>query len=272
MINNSSYEVKTDEVDLRHVFKSIATVHSSFRDLQGTPRQPHLAPATKAQIVFEKHIAPGSVEDIDSYSHIWVLFVFHENTNVNKVSSLKSGNESVTFPAKVFAPRANGKKVGLFSTRTPHRPNPIGLTLAKVDKVVIEGNSKIIHISGGDLLHGTPVLDVKPYLPYFESKPDAVVPSWVAEESPVREVVFTEQAIQDLKKNTPSLKFYKTFDEIYAALFQVLSVDVSRKARESPYNFRFDKLVVEYYVTADDTIKVAAAPLGSELEGSRIKV
>ncbi|XP_069482488.1 tRNA (adenine(37)-N6)-methyltransferase isoform X2 [Ambystoma mexicanum] len=97
---------------------------------------------------------------LDQFSHVWVLFVFHQNGHMS-------------CKAKVQPPRLNGAKTGVFSTRSPHRPNAIGLTLAKLEKV--EGGT--IYLSGIDMIQGTPVLDIKPYIADYDSPHHASLPS-----------------------------------------------------------------------------------------------
>uniref|UniRef100_M4C6X9 TsaA-like domain-containing protein n=1 Tax=Hyaloperonospora arabidopsidis (strain Emoy2) TaxID=559515 RepID=M4C6X9_HYAAE len=153
-------------------FEAIAHVRSCFADRRGTPRQGGLVKNARAFVKFKTRISPASLEALEHFSHLWVLFVFHENTNLTKSAS-KS-----TFPAKIAPPRLGGKKVGLFSTRTPHRPNSIGLSVVKIEAVY----DRCIEISGHDLVNGTPVLDVKPYVP-ADCVLEHVVPDWVAAET-----------------------------------------------------------------------------------------
>lgn len=135
----------------------IGTIESVFKTRFGTPRQPGLTPSASARLKIKKDLQPGqSLMGLESFSHIWILFQFHENTN--KV-----------FRPKIHPPRLEGQTVGIFATRSPHRYNPIGLSLVKLDK--IEGDT--LFVSGVDLIDGTPVLDIKPYLPEVESIPDA---------------------------------------------------------------------------------------------------
>jgi tRNA-Thr(GGU) m(6)t(6)A37 methyltransferase TsaA len=102
---------------------------------------------------FENQVQPEiSLQGLEGYSHLWVIFGFH----LNKVSR---------FHAKVHPPRLEGQSMGLFATRTPHRPNPLGLSLVTIKRVTPEG----IEIAGADLADGTPVYDVKPYLPEIEA-------------------------------------------------------------------------------------------------------
>ena len=100
--------------------------------------------------------------------------IFHENTNLHTATgSLPPGK---TYTAKIAPPVLGGKKVGVFATRTPHRPNPIGLSVVRLDSISTSPNA--IHISGVDLVNGTPVIDIKPYVPSYDSVPGATSPEW----------------------------------------------------------------------------------------------
>ncbi len=135
----------------------IGVIESCYRDKFGTPRQPGLAPSSWARLQLKKEWQPElALQGLEGFSHLWVIFLFHQNTNLR-------------YHAKVHPPRMQGEQIGVFATRSPHRPNPIGLSLVKIEK--IDGDS--IFISGVDLVDGTPVLDIKPYLPEVESKPEA---------------------------------------------------------------------------------------------------
>ncbi|XP_013389904.1 tRNA (adenine(37)-N6)-methyltransferase [Lingula anatina] len=128
----------------------IGFISSPFKQKNGTPRQPSICAQSKGSLTILKSVFPNpehALDGLEAFSHIWVMFLFHMNNN--KYTK-----------AKVRPPRLNGVKVGVFSTRSPYRPNPIGLTLAKIEK--IEGAT--IYISGIDMLDGTPVLDIKPYI------------------------------------------------------------------------------------------------------------
>ena len=139
-------------------FRPIGTICSPFRDRRGTPRQPILVPAARGKIMFDRNVIQHAhFKELKDFSHVWVIFVFHENTNVDK----QHGSGGVP-PALIKPPRLGGKKVGCLSTRSPHRPNPIGLSVFEILEVGVDS----ITVSGIDLCDGTPVLDVKPYIPY----------------------------------------------------------------------------------------------------------
>jgi len=135
----------------------IGVIRSCYPDKFGTPRQSGLVRESTAILHLESHVQPlDALTGLEDFSHLWVLFHFHKN-------------QSARYHAKVHPPRLNGKTTGVFSTRSPHRPNPIGLSLVEILK--IEGPQ--IHIRGIDLIDGTPVFDIKPYLPQIESRPKA---------------------------------------------------------------------------------------------------
>ncbi|MQL97575.1 hypothetical protein Taro_030268 [Colocasia esculenta] len=152
----------------------IGTVSSCFSTRNGTPRQPLLVPLARACLVLDaSRVPPSSLEGLAEYSHCWVLYIFHLNTDLEKLWRDPSRSK---FKAKVRVPRLEGGKKGVLATRSPHRPCPIGLTVAKVEAV--DGHAVLL--SGVDLVDGTPVLDIKPYLPYSDCIQGATVPAWIA--------------------------------------------------------------------------------------------
>ncbi|KAK1399853.1 TsaA-like domain-containing protein [Heracleum sosnowskyi] len=165
---------KSEKLELAsYPMSPIATIQSCFSTRNGTPRQPLLVPLARATLIFDSAQAPpASLEGLEEYSHCWILYVFHLNTDLEKLWKHPSRSK---FKAKVRVPRLKGEKKGVFATRSPHRPCPIGLTVAKVEAV--KGN--MVQLSGVDLVDGTPVLDIKPYLPYCDSIQGAKVPKWV---------------------------------------------------------------------------------------------
>jgi tRNA-Thr(GGU) m(6)t(6)A37 methyltransferase TsaA len=165
-------------------FEPIGFLQSCYPDKFGTPRQPGLVAHSWARLSLERKWQPEeSLEGIEEFSHLWLIFVFHKNSNER-------------FHAKVHPPRLEGRSIGLFATRSPHRPNPIGLSLVKL--VRREGDSLIL--SGVDLIDGTPILDVKPYLPEVEAKTEATG-GWTEHVDPrtVR-VEWTQEQLEILSK------------------------------------------------------------------------
>ncbi|KAI5942305.1 tRNA (adenine(37)-N6)-methyltransferase isoform X1 [Manis javanica] len=140
----------------------IGYLESCFSTKNGTPRQPSICSHSRACLRIRKSIFNNpehSLMGLEQFSHVWILFVFHKNGHLS-------------CKAKVQPPRLNGAKTGVFSTRSPHRPNAIGLTLAKLEKV--EGGA--IYLSGIDMIHGTPVLDIKPYIADYDSPQNLIEP------------------------------------------------------------------------------------------------
>lgn len=134
--------------------KPIGTIQSCYKQKFGTPRQPGLAPEAYARVLLNSEIQPElSLKGLEQFSHIWLIWGFHQNSNLS-------------FHAKVHPPRLNGGSIGLFATRTPHRPNPLGLSLVALEKLEVPN---VIVIRGGDLVEGSPIYDIKPYLPEVEA-------------------------------------------------------------------------------------------------------
>jgi hypothetical protein len=146
---------------MQYLIHSIGIVSSPYTQKFGIPRQPQLVPAAKICITLNPEFSLDSVRGLGGFEYIWVQFLFHD--------ALAEGWAEMVRP-----PRLGGKKkMGVFATRSPHRPNHIGLSLLQLDYVDnINGRVKI-WCNGGDLLDGTPVLDIKPYIPFIEAKPDA---------------------------------------------------------------------------------------------------
>ena len=152
-------------------FEPIAVVRSCFTDKFGIPRQSGLVPAASATLEFHPPYNDAQAfVGLAGCSHLWLQFVFH-------------ANRASGFRPRVRPPRLGGNKtLGVFATRSPVRPNPIGLSVVKLDQVIVTGATATLTISGHDLLDGTPIVDVKPYVPYTDSLPNAVNP--VAPEAP----------------------------------------------------------------------------------------
>ncbi|XP_052797079.1 tRNA (adenine(37)-N6)-methyltransferase-like [Mya arenaria] len=134
--------------------KPIGYIQTPFQFKNGTPRQPTVCSQARGTITIDKAVFNNpehSLEGLEQYSHVWIFFIFHKNNNAH-------------YKAKVAPPRLNGRRVGVFSTRSPYRPNNVGLTLAKIEQV--KGSSVVV--SGVDILDGTPVVDLKPYIPQYD--------------------------------------------------------------------------------------------------------
>ena len=145
-------------------WKIIARIHNDFSDKFGIPRQSGLVPSLPSTIVFEKpYRNREALRGIEEYSHLWLLWQF---------SRSQRGEWSPT----VRPPRLGGnRRMGVFATRSPFRPNPIGLSSVKLLGVEhTKEHGSVLHVAGADLMDGTPIVDIKPYLAYTDSHPEAV--------------------------------------------------------------------------------------------------
>lgn len=143
--------------------KIIAKIHTDFPDKFGIPRQSGFLPELEARIVFEpEYRVPEALRGIEEWSHLWIIWQFSE--------AVRDGWSPTVRP-----PRLGGnKRVGVFATRSPFRPNPVGLScvkLIRVEHTEVEGD--VLVVSGADMMDGTPIYDIKPYLPYADAHPEA---------------------------------------------------------------------------------------------------
>lgn len=147
---------------MEFTFPAIGIVHSCFKEKFGIPRQPGLAPLARAEIeLLPPFNEPAAFDGLEGCSHLWIQFVFHANKRED-------------WKPKVKPPRLGGNKsLGVFATRSPTRPAPIGLSVVRFDGVIEREGKLLVQISGVDLLEGTPVLDIKPYVPYVDCVTDA---------------------------------------------------------------------------------------------------
>lgn len=143
--------------------KIIAHIHTDFPDKFGIPRQSGLVKELTGKIVFEPEFRnPEAVRGLEEFSHIWLLWKFSES-------------EKEHWSATVKPPRLGGKKrVGVFASRSPFRPNDIGLSSVRLEHVEMDENAgPVLHVSGIDLMDGTPIYDIKPYVPLSDCHPEA---------------------------------------------------------------------------------------------------
>ena len=143
--------------------KIIAHIHTEFSEKFGIPRQSGLVDGLSAQIIFEpKYRNPDALRGMEDFSHLWLIWQFSEAVRP-------------TWSPTVRPPRLGGnKRMGVFATRSPFRPNPIGLSSVKLDKIDFSAkDGPVIYVSGADLMDGTPIYDIKPYLPSADCHPEA---------------------------------------------------------------------------------------------------
>lgn len=143
--------------------KPIAHIRSDFPAKFGIPRQAGLVAELKAQVVFEPEFRnPEALRGIDGFSHLWLIWEFSQNRREG-------------WSPTVRPPRLGGNvRMGVFATRSPFRPNPIGLSCVQLDRVEWDGpQGPVLRVLGADLMDGTPIYDIKPYVPYADCRPEA---------------------------------------------------------------------------------------------------
>jgi len=145
-------------------------------------------PLARGRIKLHRHVPKESLEGLKQFSHVWLLFVFHLNTDLHQTVVCSPHEQNTgckqkrnTAKAKVRVPRLGGEKRGVFATRSPHRPVPIGLSLVQLRRV--ESDGRYFEVIGADLVDGTPILDMKPYIPFSDAPQSSAspvfVPDWV---------------------------------------------------------------------------------------------
>lgn len=220
------------------VIKPIGVVHSCFKEKFGIPRQPGLVPEAKAIIeLLPPFNAPEAVEGLDQCSHIWIHFLFH-------------ANRRQTWKPKVKPPRLGGNKsMGVFATRSPIRPNPIGLSVVALKAVVHNYNGAkgvFLAIAAHDLLDGTPVIDIKPYVPYADALPEAT--NTFANKAPHLMTVSFDEALELIDGLD---------DELKALIINVLSQDPrpaykKGNSDDRVYGMRLDNFDVRWQYSQGD--------------------
>jgi tRNA-Thr(GGU) m(6)t(6)A37 methyltransferase TsaA len=189
-------------------FDIIAKVKSPYQEKFAIPRQPGLATAALGEVhLIGKTNNLDCVRDLQHFSHIWLLFVFHDTA--------EQGWQPLVKP-----PRLGGnKKTGVLATRSTFRPNPIGMSVVKLDQVCVHKGNVILKISGHDLLNNTPIIDIKPYLPYSDSHQEAKAS--YAQSAPVSQITLTFSEQAQTKVQTFSTKYA----HLKLLIEQVLSQD-----------------------------------------------
>ncbi len=164
-------------------FSPIGTIHSPFKQKFAIPRQPGLVKEAQGLLeLLPPYDHPDTLAGIEDFSHLWIIFVFHQTMNKG-------------WSNQVRPPRLGGnRKKGVFATRSTFRPNPAGLSVVEFMGLIKEKNKLYLKLGGIDLLDGTPVIDIKPYLPYSDSIPDATAGFANKMPDTSMQVEFTKQA------------------------------------------------------------------------------
>ena len=197
-------------VNVEPAIEPIGVIHTCFKEKFGIPRQPNLADKAPGVLEFFPEFArPEAVRGLEQFSHIWLIFVFHK--------AVKKGGK---WSAMIRPPRLGGnKKVGVFASRSPFRPNPIGMSCVRLEDIKSTAKGPVLHLNGVDILDQTPVLDIKPYLPYsdrLDTARDGFAP---APDNKICRVSFSDTAAIQIKERE------KTIPNLLPIITQVLEND-----------------------------------------------
>ena len=214
----------------------IAYIHPEFSEKFGVPRQSGLAGSLCGTIVFApEYRTPDALRGLEGFSHLWLIWGF-------------SANRHSDWQATVRPPRLGGnERMGVFATRSPYRPNPLGLSCVEIER--IDMDVPAIYVRGADLMDGTPIYDIKPYIRYADSRPDAVC-GYV-------------ETLEDrhLKVYIPDEESCKIADAaILEALVQILGLDPRPSYHDDPlreYGLSFAGFNVRFKVNGDELLVIS---------------
>ena len=217
----------------------IGYMHSPYQEKFGIPRQPNLVQVESYIEMSEPYNDLLAFDGIEEFSHLWLVWQFHDNKN----QQLNKG-----FRPQVRPPRLGGnQKMGVFATRSMYRPSPLGLSVVQLKKVEKVGSSVRVYVMGSDLLDQTPIVDIKPYIQYSDSVPEAR--SGYAQYEPIRKMVIWSQQAQQKQENLLQ-SAQLTLQEI-DELQQVLSLDprpAYQNDEQRIYGMKFANLDVKFTV------------------------
>ena len=245
---------------------TIAHIETDFKTKFGVPRQAGLIPELEARIVFEPAFRnPDALRGLEGFSHLWLIWEFSESSKVREFESSKVNSSNPSNPSNpstpptplpwsptVRPPRLGGNvRMGVFATRSPFRPNPIGLSSVQISRIELNSpDGPVIHVKGADLMNGTPILDIKPYLPFTDSHPEALggYTDQTRQQEPLE--VFIPEDIRTTLLN-------KIGQERLRALIEVLSQDPRPHYQQDPnriYGLEFAGIEVHFRVDGTQLI------------------
>ena len=209
--------------------KTIARIHTDFPTKFGIPRQSGIIESLKGRIVFEPEYRNAeAVRGLEEFSHLWLIWEFSEAVRKD-------------WSPTVRPPRLGGNvRKGVFATRSPFRPNPIGLSSVKLERIELDPKlGPILHVSGADLMDGTPIYDIKPYITYTDSHPEAI--SGFA----------SKPAEYLLEMDFPDILLKKVAPELRESLVEVLAHDPRPQYHDDPkrvYGMAFGGMEIKFKV------------------------
>jgi len=234
-------------------FNAIGTIRSCYKEKFGIPRQPALVASPATIEIDTCYSEDEAFRELESFSHIWVVFVFHDVIN----NTVSNSNWRPT----VRPPRLGGnKRIGVFASRSMFRPNPIGLSVVELNSVERKNDKIVLNITGGDFLDSTPVLDIKPYLPYSDSIMDAQ--AGYANAAPERrmDVELSNTAYEDIKNCSHE---YPNLEKL---IIEILGLDPrpayqKEKNMKSDFSMKFYEFDLKWKVKGDTVVVMSLKAL-----------
>lgn len=225
----------------------IGRIRSCFTEKFGIPKQAGLVPAASAHLeLLPPYNREEMVKGLDEFSHLWLQFIFHQ--------TVAEGYKPTVRP-----PRLGGqKRVGVFASRSPHRPNHLGMSVVRLEKVTAGGGRVILELSGVDLLDGTPVVDIKPYIPYSDAISDADC-GYTRLEIPSKRVI-----LPDAVAKFCSVYRQQTGRELYTLIEQTLASDprpASQRTVGREYGILLWDVNVRWKVMSEECFEVLSCSL-----------
>lgn len=221
--------------------KTIGHIENLFTEKFGIPRQSGLVGVLSRIVLADEFRNPDVYRGLEDYSHVWLIWEF-------------SANKEVPFSPTVRPPRLGGNiRMGVFATRSPYRPNKMGLSCVKIEKIELHTpDGPILWVSGADLMNGTPILDIKPYLPHSDSIPEA------------KGGFSTQVAWQTLQVEIPEHLLAAIPQEQRESIIQLLSQDPRPAYQNDPtkvYGVTYSNLNIRFTVTNGKLIVTDIQPL-----------
>lgn len=239
-------------------FTPIAYTSSPYKQKFAIPRQPNLVQEALGEIRFTREFSDANaLRGLEQFTHLWLVWVFHETAGQG-------------WNATVAPPRLGGtERVGVFATRSMYRPNPIGLSVVEFAGVEQRGSDLVLKVRGLDLLDGTPILDIKPYLPYADAVPDATGGFAAAAPQQQLEVHFSASAREQLAALQPK------YPELAAFITSVLKQDPrpaqhKRKETGKVFAMLLHDLNVRWQMHEADCEVPGGEVLGGEVLGCEV--
>lgn len=230
--------------------KTIAHIRTDFKTKFGVPRQAGLSKGLVSRIVFEpEYRIADALRGLEDYSHLWIIWEFSEVTKAaQRAEDARASDAScASFKPTVRPPRLGGnKRMGVFATRSPFRPNPIGLSSVEIDHIEYDTpEGPVIYVRGADMMDMTPILDIKPYLPFTDSHPEAL--GGFTQQTSVIEplTVSIDDAMSAKLRNVLG-------DARYESLIEILSQDPRPHYHDDPkrvYGMEFAGQEIKFKVT-----------------------